>query len=117
VIVIDRFPERLAKARTSPRPTSINYETDTDDPIEMLKQMTGGRGPDHVIDAVGMEAHGTDLYAGDRPRKQFTKLQLDRATALRQCIQACAKGGTVSIPASTRASSTSSRWGRRSRRG
>jgi threonine dehydrogenase-like Zn-dependent dehydrogenase len=98
VIVIDRFPERLAKARDLAEADTINYETDTDDPIEMLKQMTGGRGPDHVIDAVGMEAHGTDLYAGIDRAKQFTKLQLDRATALRQCIQACAKGGTVSIP-------------------
>ena len=98
VIVIDRFPERLAKARELADADTIDYETDTDDPVEMLKQMTGGRGPDHVIDAVGMEAHGTDLYSGIDRAKQFAKLQLDRATALRQCIQACAKGGTVSIP-------------------
>ncbi|HLT47731.1 MAG TPA: hypothetical protein VK002_10930, partial [Rubricoccaceae bacterium] len=60
--------------------------------------MTGGRGPDACIDAVGMEAHGAGfLYAYDRV-KQALRLESDRAYALRQAIQACGKGGVVSIP-------------------
>ena len=98
VIAIDRFPERLAMARDVGDADVINYETDTDDLVETLKQMTGGRGPDHCIDAVGMESHGHDvLYRLDRG-KQALKLQLDRANVLRQCVQACGKGGTVSVP-------------------
>ncbi|MBA2635100.1 MAG: glutathione-dependent formaldehyde dehydrogenase [Sphingomonas sp.] len=98
VIAIDRFKERLDMARDVGKAEVINYETDTDDLIETLKQMTGGRGPDHCIDAVGMEAHGTGAYAKLEVGKQFMKLQFDRATVLRQVIQACAKGGTVSLP-------------------
>jgi len=98
VIVIDRFADRLAKARDLWGAEVLNYETDTDDVVETLRQLTGGRGPDHVIDAVGMEAHGIGLYANVERAKQFTKLQTDRATVLRQCIQACGKGGTVSLP-------------------
>ena len=98
VIAIDRFPDRLAMARDVGGADILNYQTDTDDVVESLKAMTGGRGPDHVIDAVGMEAHGTDVYAELERAKQFTKLQLDRATVLRQAIQACGKGGTVSLP-------------------
>jgi threonine dehydrogenase-like Zn-dependent dehydrogenase len=97
VIAIDRFPERLQLALDVGAET-INYETDTNDLVETLKQMTGGRGPDHVIDAVGMEAHGHGIMAHVDRGKQFMKLQLDRANVLRQCIQACGKGGTVSIP-------------------
>ena len=98
VIAIDRFPDRLAMARDKCGADVLNYETDTDDLVETLKQMTGGRGPDHVIDAVGMEAHGTGVYDQMERAKQFGKVQLDRATVLRQCIQACGKGGTVSLP-------------------
>lgn len=98
VIAIDRFPDRLAKARDLCKADVVNYE-EIDEPINLvLKEMTGGRGPDHVIDAVGMEAHGTGIYDQVDRFKQFTKVQLDRATALRECIMACAKGGTVSIP-------------------
>jgi threonine dehydrogenase-like Zn-dependent dehydrogenase len=98
VIAIDRFAERLAMARDVGKADVINYESDTDDIVETLKQMTGGRGPDHCIDAVGMESHGTDLmYKIDRG-KQALKLQLDRANVLRLAIQACGKGGTVSVP-------------------
>jgi threonine dehydrogenase-like Zn-dependent dehydrogenase len=98
VICIDRFQYRLDKARDLWGAEILNYEDDTNDVVERLKQLTGGRGPDHVIDAVGMEAHGTGLYAELERGKQFTKMQLDRATVLRQCIQACGKGGTVSLP-------------------
>jgi threonine dehydrogenase-like Zn-dependent dehydrogenase len=60
--------------------------------------MTGGRGPDACIEAVGMEAHGTGFAAASDYSKQRMKLSFDRPLALRRAIQACAKGGTVSIP-------------------
>jgi threonine dehydrogenase-like Zn-dependent dehydrogenase len=60
--------------------------------------MTGGRGPDACIDAVGMEAHGVGPAAFYDRAKQSVYLQTDRPTALREVIYACRKGGTVSIP-------------------
>ncbi len=98
VIAIDRFPERLKMAKEKSGADVINYE-ETEDVVEQLKQMTGGMGPDSVIDAVGMEAHGVNVagYMYDKA-KQAVKLESDRAYALRQAIQACRKGGTVSIP-------------------
>jgi threonine dehydrogenase-like Zn-dependent dehydrogenase len=96
VIAIDRFPERLQMAREMVGAETINY-TEVESVIEALKEMTGGRGPDACIDAVGMEAHGTGLdYAHDRT-KQVLHLHTDRGEALRQAIIACRKGGTVSI--------------------
>jgi threonine dehydrogenase-like Zn-dependent dehydrogenase len=96
VIAIDRFPERLALARDVCRAEVINYE-ETDDLVELLKQMTGGRGPDVCIDAVGLEAHGKDLISRSDRIKQTLRLEMDRPTAVRQTIQAAAKGGRVSI--------------------
>jgi threonine dehydrogenase-like Zn-dependent dehydrogenase len=59
--------------------------------------MTGGLGPDACIDAVGMEAHGYGVeYLYDRA-SQATRMETDRPTALRHIIQACRKGGIVSI--------------------
>ena len=60
--------------------------------------MTGGRGPDSCIDAVGMEAHGTTLDAVYDRVKTALCMATDRPHALRQAIEACRKGGTVSIP-------------------
>ncbi|MCW5983305.1 MAG: glutathione-dependent formaldehyde dehydrogenase [Bryobacteraceae bacterium] len=97
VIGIDRFEERLEMAQRFANAQTINYEK-TPDVVEELKQMTGGRGPDHCIDAVGMEAHGTSVAAIYDRAKQAVRLMTDRPTALRQAIQACRKGGTVSIP-------------------
>lgn len=57
-----------------------------------------GRGPDACIDAVGMEAHGTSIGAVNDTVKQEVRLGTDRPQVLRQAIQACGKGGTVSIP-------------------
>jgi threonine dehydrogenase-like Zn-dependent dehydrogenase len=75
---------------------TINY-TEVDSVVETLKEMTGGRGPDKVIEAVGMEGHGTGLeYAYDRV-KQVLRLETDRAMALREAIMACRKGGIVSV--------------------
>lgn len=92
VIAIDRFPERLYMAREQGKAEVINYEGQ--DVVEMLKQMTGGRGPDACIDAVGLESHGStyDMV------KQKARLATDRPHVLRQAIQACRKGGTVSLP-------------------
>lgn len=96
VIAIDRFPERLQMAREQGHAEVLNYE-DEHDVVEQLKQVTGGRGPDACIDAVGMEAHGIGIdYAYDAV-KQKTHLGTDRPTALRVAIQACGKGGTISI--------------------
>jgi threonine dehydrogenase-like Zn-dependent dehydrogenase len=96
VIAIDRFPERLQMAHQGGAEI-INYEK-TSDVVEILKEMTGGMGPDSCIDAVGMESHGASAVGNFYDRaKQALKLESDRAYALRQAIQACGKGGTVSI--------------------
>jgi threonine dehydrogenase-like Zn-dependent dehydrogenase len=96
VIVIDRFEYRLAMARDEAGAETINYEQ-VDSVPEALKEMTGGRGPDACIDAVGMEAHfHGPLYAYDRV-KQAGRLQTERAFALREAIMSCRNGGTVSI--------------------
>jgi threonine dehydrogenase-like Zn-dependent dehydrogenase len=97
VIAIDRFPYRLDMARDKGRAEVINYE-ETPDVVEILKEMTGGRGPDACIDAVGMEAHHAHgpIHAYDRV-KQATRMESDRPHALREAIQACRNGGTVSV--------------------
>jgi threonine dehydrogenase-like Zn-dependent dehydrogenase len=98
VIAIDRFPERLRMAAEG-RAEVINYtELPGQDVVTALKEMTGGRGPDACIDAVGMEAHA-DTFAGLYDyAKQKARLSFDRPTVLQQVIMACRKGGTVSIP-------------------
>jgi threonine dehydrogenase-like Zn-dependent dehydrogenase len=95
VIAIDRFPERLRMARDQGGAEVVDYEEV--DPVEALREMTAGRGPDSVIDAVGMEAHGTGIGALYDQAAQAVRFETDRATALRQAILACRKGGTVSI--------------------
>jgi threonine dehydrogenase-like Zn-dependent dehydrogenase len=96
VIAIDRFPYRLQMARERARVwETINYEETS--VLERLNELTGGRGPDACIDAVGMEAHGpTAMYAYDRA-KQALMLETDRPIALREAVQACRNGGTVSV--------------------
>ena len=95
VIAIDRFPERLRMARDGGADT-INYEEA--DVYDTLMQLTGGRGPDSCMDAVGLEAHMPgSLYYYDR-LKQALMLESDRPIALRQAIMACRNGGTVSVP-------------------
>jgi threonine dehydrogenase-like Zn-dependent dehydrogenase len=96
VIAIDRIPERLQMAQDYGKAEVLNYEEM--DVGEALKEMTGGRGPDSCIDAVGMEAHGTDAMAVYDKVKQAVRLETDRPTALRQAIVACGKGGHLSIP-------------------
>jgi threonine dehydrogenase-like Zn-dependent dehydrogenase len=96
VIAIDRLPYRLRMAQERAGATAvINYEEQ--DVLEALKEMTGGRGPDACIDAVGLEAHGHPaIYAYDRV-KQALMLESDRPLALREAIHACRNGGTVSV--------------------
>jgi threonine dehydrogenase-like Zn-dependent dehydrogenase len=96
VIAIDRFKYRLdmAKDRAGASDT-INYEELNVQ--DALLELTGGRGPDKCIDAVGMEAHGHGItYAYDRV-KQATMLETDRPIALREAILACRNGGVVSV--------------------
>ncbi|WP_367874302.1 zinc-dependent alcohol dehydrogenase [Luteolibacter sp. Populi] len=97
VIAIDRVPERLEMARTHGRAEILNFD---EDPIhDRLIEMTGGRGPDSCIDAVGAEAHSTgSLDAVIDRAKQAMKLTMDRPHVLRQAIMACRKAGTLSIP-------------------
>ena len=97
VIAIDEVPERLALARESGA-TTIDYSAKDVNVLEELKAMTGGRGPDACIDAVGMEAQGHGIDSFYDKAKQALRLETDRPTALRYAIQACRKGGTVSIP-------------------
>src|SRR5205807_1105762 len=83
-------------ARDKAGAETIDYERT--DVREALNEMTGGRGPDACIDAVGLEAHGPGLPGLYDRVKTALMLETDRAYALRQAIQACRKGGTVSIP-------------------
>jgi threonine dehydrogenase-like Zn-dependent dehydrogenase len=96
VIAIDRFPYRLRLARERAGAQTLNYE-ECDDVHETLKEMTGGRGPDHCIDAVGMEGHAPGIVGAYDRAKQALMLESDRAVALRQAILACRSGGTVSL--------------------
>ncbi|GAB7025510.1 zinc-dependent alcohol dehydrogenase [Geotalea toluenoxydans] len=96
VFAIDRFPERLEMARINCKAETLNYEET--DITEALHNMTGGRGPDSCIDAVGMEAQGTGFEAAYDTVKQTLHLENDRPIALRQLIKACRKGGTISVP-------------------
>jgi threonine dehydrogenase-like Zn-dependent dehydrogenase len=98
VIAIDREPERLDMVRRHDgRADIVNYEEEHD-VLEQIKELTGGRGPDACIDAVGMEAHGTGLAGWYDRAKHAMMLETDRPTALREAIMSCGKGGVVSIP-------------------
>jgi threonine dehydrogenase-like Zn-dependent dehydrogenase len=96
VIGIDRFPERLRKAARNTNAETLDYEQV--DVLEALREMTGGRGPDACIDAVGMEAHGHGVGGKYDRVRQALKMSTDRPTALREAITACRNGGTVSVP-------------------
>jgi threonine dehydrogenase-like Zn-dependent dehydrogenase len=96
VIAIDHFKKRLEMAEKGNAHT-INFE-DTDGVLDELNYLTGGQGPDSCIDAVGMEAHGHTITATLDRAKMAVGLATDRPDALRQAIQACRKGGTISIP-------------------
>jgi threonine dehydrogenase-like Zn-dependent dehydrogenase len=106
VIAVDLVPERLARARA--RGVEVvdlrEHERDLGDTI---REMTGGRGPDAVIDAVGMEAHGspvaklvqgvTGLLPSFLSKPMMERAGLDRLHALYSAIDIVRRGGTVSV--------------------
>ncbi|OLE96606.1 MAG: hypothetical protein AUG75_18410 [Cyanobacteria bacterium 13_1_20CM_4_61_6] len=96
VIAIDSVPERLRMARDINGAEIIDYEKE--DVFDTLKTLTGGRGPDACIDAVGLESHGATFDAYVDAVKASAFLATDKPSALRQAIHACRKGGIVSIP-------------------
>ena len=96
VIAIDHFPHRLELAKKFGAET-VNFEESKT--YEALMEMTGGIGPDAVIDCVGLEAHGAFVDNVVDQIKVSTFLGTDRIHAIRQAIIACRKGGRVSMPA------------------
>ena len=105
VIGLDLVPERLARSQSHGVQT-IDV-TSTDDVPGAVRELTGGRGPDSVIDAVGMEAHGAPggklahTLAGLMPdpvaRKVMETAGVDRLSALRSAVEIVRRGGTVSL--------------------
>jgi threonine dehydrogenase-like Zn-dependent dehydrogenase len=105
VIGLDLVPERLARSQSHGVQT-IDV-TATDDVPGAVRELTGGRGPDSVIDAVGMEAHGAPggklahTLAGLMPdpvaRKVMETAGVDRLSALRAAVEIVRRGGTVSL--------------------
>jgi threonine dehydrogenase-like Zn-dependent dehydrogenase len=95
VIAVDNINARLELAHKGGAEPLKASEFDV---VEKLKELTGGRGPDACIDAVGMEAHGMTIDALYDRAKQAVRLETDRPHVLRQAIQVCRKGGTVSVP-------------------
>jgi threonine dehydrogenase-like Zn-dependent dehydrogenase len=97
VIAIDGVAERLEMARTHGRAETVAFGDGS--VYDALMEMTGGRGPDRCIDAVGMEAHGTaTLDSVYDKAKTMLMMQTDRAHVLREAILCCRPGGTVSVP-------------------
>ena len=97
VIAIDQYDYRLEMAREKCGAETINFQ-ESEDVVEELKDMTGGRGPDACIEAVGMEAdhhHGL-VHMYDRAR-QAARMTTERPHALREAIMACRSGGVISI--------------------
>ncbi len=96
VIAVDRVPYRLEMARERAGAETLNYEEV--DVREALRDLTGGRGPDACIDAVGMEAHhgSVPIQAYDKV-KQAMRMETERPHALRQAITSCRNGGTVAV--------------------
>lgn len=95
VIAIDHYPHRLELARQLGA-KALDFEQV--DIHEALLEMTGGIGPDAVIDAVGLESHGFALDNLYDYAKQTLMLETGRPHALRQALFSCRKGGRVSIP-------------------
>jgi len=95
VIAIDRVPYRL-ELDEKIGATTVNFaETSV---LGELRDITAGRGPDHCIDAAGMEARSgsTPVDAYDRV-KQAMRLETERPHALREAAMSCRNGGTISI--------------------
>ncbi|UII25788.1 glutathione-dependent formaldehyde dehydrogenase [Fulvivirga maritima] len=98
VIAIDSVPERLKLAETFGKAETIST-TNSQEVYSLLMDMTGGKGPDCCIDAVGAEAHGTGKMEIIKDEvKDIVKLDSDHPYALEQIIKCCKKGGNVSVP-------------------
>ena len=95
VLAIDQIPSRLRLAEGAGAET-IDFGSAT--VFDQILEKTGGRGADACIDAVGLEAHGHSVGAVYDQIKAKLWMATDRITAVRQAIQACRKGGTVSLP-------------------
>jgi threonine dehydrogenase-like Zn-dependent dehydrogenase len=103
VIGVDLVPERLQRARRN----GIEVVELGDDTVEQIREMTGGRGPDAVVDAVGMEAHGTGaggfvqqmtgLVPDALAEKIMQRAGMDRLGALHLAIDVVRRGGTISL--------------------
>lgn len=104
VMGVDRVPERLAMAA---RHGVTTIDATATDVMEAAREQTSGRGPDAVIDAVGMEAHGSHLVQGAQAimgalpdpvaRTLFNNVGMDRLAALNLACDAVRRGGTVSL--------------------
>jgi threonine dehydrogenase-like Zn-dependent dehydrogenase len=95
LLPLTAFPNAWKWQKKHAKAEVINYEEVNAG--EALKEMTGGRGPDACIDAVGLEAHGVGLEGFYDETKQKLKLESDRPHVLREMMVACRKGGTLSI--------------------
>jgi threonine dehydrogenase-like Zn-dependent dehydrogenase len=96
VVAIDRIPERLRLA-VERAGASDTLDFTNVDVVEALKELTGGRGPDACVDAVGMEAHAPGVQGAYDRVKQAVRMESDRPYVLREAIQACRKGGTIAM--------------------
>jgi len=96
VVAIDHVPERLSMAKAGGA-TTINF--DEESVIERLNELTGGKGPEKCIDAVGLEAHATRSIDSVIDRaKQAVMLETDRPHVLREMFYVCRPAGVVSVP-------------------
>jgi threonine dehydrogenase-like Zn-dependent dehydrogenase len=95
VVAIDSVAERLEMAQ---RQGAITIDMKDEYIYERLLELTGGMGPDSCIEAVGGEAHGSTLDAWYDQIAVATYMVTDKAHALRQAVNCCRKGGTVSVP-------------------
>ncbi|HEY0645195.1 MAG TPA: glutathione-dependent formaldehyde dehydrogenase, partial [Nocardioides sp.] len=105
---VDRVPERLARvAAFGAEPLNVDDANEVGSVGDIIREATGGRGPDAVIDAVGMEAHGspgaqvvqkmTGLLPDAVSEPMLKKAGIDRLAALHTAIDAVRRGGTISI--------------------
>ena len=95
VVVIDRVPERLTMAKAGGALT-IHFEQES--VLERLNELTGGKGPEKCIDAVGMEAHTTRSLDSLYDRAKQALMLEDRVHVLREMIYVCRPAGVLSIP-------------------
>ena len=106
VIGVDLVPERLERVRQRGVDV-LDLDEHRDDLVEVIRERTGGRGPDSVVDAVGMEAHGapltklvqsmTSVLPDPIEARVMKKAGVDRLSALHLAIEIVRRGGTISV--------------------